>query len=380
MNWTKKLARFAPPGDDLRTAFIAYVLALLVFVVFWGLGFFSGYRQALRELYEFRYGAQVLRNGAVMASLNSLIRHRLSGFWVYLLVCGFNAAANYASFSRQSKSIYVMKRLPSAKELHVRCLTIPAVACAVGFLEVKDLCKRYADKQALDHVSLTVGPGEIVGLFGENGAGKTTLMKCILSLIRYNSGSVTLDGAAITRANIGRFSFATCEHSFFPALSAQAHREFYEEHFETFLSRRFEGLMEFFGLPMDKPIRSFSTGQKNQFEVIMALSQGADYILMDEPFAGNDVFNREDFYKVLLGILEPHETVILSTHLIEEVTGFIGRAVLLHEGKIVGDAQTAALDEQGLTLMEYVKQTFSYQSDRVSKALAELTGREDDDA
>lgn len=112
----------------------------------------------------------------------------------------------------------------------------------------------------------------------------------------------------------------------------------------------------------------------------MALSQGADYILMDEPFAGNDVFNREDFYKVLLGILEPHETVILSTHLIEEVTGFIGRAVLLHEGKIVGDAQTAALDEQRLTLMEYVKQTFSYQSDRVSKALAELTGREDDDA
>ena len=61
-------------------------------------------------------------------------------------------------------------------------------------LEIKDLCKRYADKQALDHVSLTVGPGEIVGLFGENGAGKTTLMKCILSLIRYDSGSVTLDG------------------------------------------------------------------------------------------------------------------------------------------------------------------------------------------
>ena len=132
-------------------------------------------------------------------------------------------------------------------------------------LEVKDLCKRYGQTQALDNVQLSVGPGEIVGLFGENGAGKTTLMKCILSLIRYDSGSVTLDGAAITRANIGRFSFATCEHSFFPALSAQAHREFYEEHFETFLSRRFEGLMEFFGLPMDKPIRSFSTGQKNQF-------------------------------------------------------------------------------------------------------------------
>ena len=239
-------------------------------------------------------------------------------------------------------------------------------------LEIKDLCKRYADKQALDHVSLTVGPGEIVGLFGENGAGKTTLMKCILSLIRYDSGSVTLDGAAITRANIGRFSFATCEHSFFPALSAQAHREFYEEHFETFLSRRFEGLMEFFGLPMDKPIRSFSTGQKNQFEVIMALSQGADYILMDEPFAGNDIFNREDFYKVLLGLLEPSETVILSTHLIEEVENFVGRAVLLHKGKVIGDLNVEEIRESGRTLVELIKESYRYRAGRVGQAIAKM--------
>ena len=101
---------------------------------------------------------------------------------------------------------------------------------------------------------------------------------------------------------------------------------------------------------------------------------------MDEPFAGNDIFNREDFYKVLLGILEPHETVILSTHLIEEVTGFIGRAVLLHKGRIAGDVQTAELDEQGRTLMDYVKETYSYQSDRVSRALTDLTGKEDEHA
>lgn len=111
--------------------------------------------------------------------------------------------------------------------------------------------------------------------------------------------------------------------------------------------------MDFFALPKSKPIRSFSTGQQNQFEVILALCQGADYILMDEPFAGNDVFNREDFYKVLLGILEPNETIVLSTHLIEEVSGFLGRAVLLHKGQIVGDAQLSDLEEQGQTLMDY---------------------------
>ena len=97
---------------------------------------------------------------------------------------------------------------------------------------------------------------------------------------------------------------------------------------------------------------------------------------MDEPFAGNDVFNREDFYKVLLGILEPHETVILSTHLIEEVSDFVGRAILIREGKIVGDVSTSDLEDQNMSLMDYVKQTYNYRADRVIRALSQITDEE----
>ena len=248
-------------------------------------------------------------------------------------------------------------------------------------IEVKHVTKSYYShpagaKKALDDVSVSFPQGQIVGLFGENGAGKTTMIKCILGLLRHK-GEVTLDGKPISRENIHRLSFATCEHSFFPSVDANGHRDFYAAHFPNFRNKRFDGLMEFFELPKKKVISSFSTGQKNQFEVIMALCQGADYILMDEPFAGNDVFNREDFYKVLLGILEPEETVILSTHLIEEVSGFIGRAVLIREGKIVGDVTTEELDEQGLSLMDYIKTTYHYRPDRVSKALQDITGEED---
>ena len=239
-------------------------------------------------------------------------------------------------------------------------------------LELKNLEKRYTTKRALQGVNLSVPRGEIVGLFGENGAGKTTLMKCVLNLLRYE-GEITLDGEPITRKNIAKLSFATCEHSFFPNLTAESHLVFYKEHFPTFREKRFRALMEFFELPRNKNIKSFSTGQKNQFEVILALCQGADYILMDEPFAGNDVFNREDFYKVLLGILEPGETVILSTHLLEEVEQFISRAVLLRRGKIVGDVTTLELQEQGKDLMTYVKEIYSYKADRVVKALSDLT-------
>ncbi len=240
-------------------------------------------------------------------------------------------------------------------------------------LKLDHIKKFYGMREALDDVSLELPRGEIVGLFGENGAGKTTLMKCIFGFHGYH-GEITLDGEPITKKNIAKLSFATSEHSFFPNLTVAAHRDFYANHFDGFSDKRYTALMDFFSLPKHKPLRAFSTGQKNQFEVILALSQGADYIFMDEPFAGNDIFNREDFYKVLLGILEPHETVVLSTHLIEEVSDFIGRAVLLRSGKIIGDVTTDKLDDDGMSLMEYIKTTYSYRADRVSRALNELTG------
>ena len=231
--------------------------------------------------------------------------------------------------------------------------------------------------RALDSVSLSVGPGEIVGLFGANGAGKTTLLKCALGLLRY-TGSVTLDGEPITHRNIARLSFATCEHSFFPGLTPAAHREFYKEHFPTFREKRFDALMDFFALPLHRRARGFSTGQKNQLEVTLALSQGADYILMDEPFAGNDVFNREDFYRLLLGLLEPGETIVLSTHLLEEVQHFISRAVLLDRGTIAGDVTTGELEERGESLMDFVKSSLHYRGDRVLKTLEGLDDGEEE--
>ena len=243
-------------------------------------------------------------------------------------------------------------------------------------IEIKNLKKTYNGKPALADISLSFPRGQIIGLFGENGAGKTTLLKCILKLLHYE-GSITLDGEPISHKNISRISFATSEHSFFPNLNALHHKEFYQEHFPDFSSKRFDGLMEFFNLPKNRPIRVLSTGQKNQFEVILALSQGADYILMDEPFSGNDLFNREDFYKVLLGIMEPNETIILSTHLIDEVAGFLDRVILLKDHRILDDVLLEDLEEKGLSLTEFVKISYHYQKDRVSQALTAISGKEE---
>lgn len=242
-------------------------------------------------------------------------------------------------------------------------------------LKIENVIKKYGRQVALNNINLEIEQGEIIGLFGENGAGKTTLMKCILGFLAYE-GAITLDGEPITTKNIARISFATSEHSFIPNFNPKQHAQFYKEHFPKFSEKRFQILMDFFDLPMMKPLRSFSTGQKNQFEVILALCQGADYILMDEPFAGNDVFNREDFYKVLLGILEPHETVLLSTHLIEEVSEFIGRAILIRKCEIVSNITMDEIEEQGESLISYIKKSYNYKADRVGRAISELEQEE----
>ena len=197
-------------------------------------------------------------------------------------------------------------------------------------------------------------------------------MKCVLGFLRH-TGSVTLDGEPVGPGTLSGIAFATSEHSFFPDLSPAGHAEFYAaiSRASTAALRRAH---DFFELPRRGAARKLSTGQKNQFEVVLALSQGAEYILMDEPFAGNDIFNREDFYKVLLGILGEDETVLLSTHLLEEVGGFIGRAVLIHKGRICGDVSMAELDERGESLVDYVKSAWNYRAERIERAIDELGG------
>ena len=141
-------------------------------------------------------------------------------------------------------------------------------------IELRNVSKKYKDKIALSDCSIQIPRGQIIGLFGANGAGKTTLMKCIMGFLTFE-GEITLDGEKIDRRNISRLSFATGDHSFFPSITADDHKWFYKVQFPLFNEKRYDALMEFFELPTRKRISEFSLGQQNQFEVTLAISQGA---------------------------------------------------------------------------------------------------------
>lgn len=238
-------------------------------------------------------------------------------------------------------------------------------------IEVKNVSKKYKEKTALSNCSLQIPKGQIIGLFGANGAGKTTLMKCIMGFLTYE-GEITLDGQKIDETNISRLSFATGDHSFFPSITANDHKQFYKMHFPMFNEKRYDALMEFFELPAKKKISEFSMGMQNQFEVVLAISQGAEYVFMDEPFAGNDVFNREDFYEVLVSVVDKNETVVISTHLIEEIADYVDRAVLIRKSEIIDDLSVEDIEASGKSLIEIVKEKYDYRADRIRKAVDQM--------
>lgn len=238
-------------------------------------------------------------------------------------------------------------------------------------IEVKNVSKQYKDKTAISNCNIQIPKGQVIGLFGANGAGKTTLMKCIMGYLTCE-GEITLDGEKIDAHNVSKLSFATGDHSFFPAITADDHKCFYQMHFPQFNEKRYDALMEFFELPTKKKISEFSLGMQNQFEVVLAISQGADYVFMDEPFAGNDVFNREDFYKVLVSVLTEEETVVISTHLIEEIADYINRAILIRKGEIIDDLSVADIEGSGKSLIEIVKEKYDYRADRIRKAVDQM--------
>lgn len=238
-------------------------------------------------------------------------------------------------------------------------------------IEMKNVSKKYKDKTALSNCSLKIPRGQVIGLFGANGAGKTTFMKCLMGYLNFE-GEITLDGEKIDGKNISRLSFATGDHSFFPFITADDHKMFYKMQFPNFNEKRYEALMEFFELPTRKKISEFSLGQQNQFEVVLAISQGAEYVIMDEPFAGNDVFNREDFYEVLVSVLNENETVIVSTHLIEEIADYIDRAILIRKSEIIDDLSVSDIEESGKSLIDIIKERYNYRADRIRTAVEQM--------
>lgn len=219
-------------------------------------------------------------------------------------------------------------------------------------IELKYVDKRYPTSNALLYInSLTIETGEIVGILGENGSGKTTLLKSIMGLGELQSGEITIAGKPVLD-QYERMAFITEEGSFLPNSTPLEYGEFLAAFFPRFDQPYYAELLQRYELPIRRAIRTFSKGQKMKLEMSAGLAKRADYLLMDEPFVGKDVFARRDSLKLLMSGLRGGETVLISTHLIDEIENVIDRAIVLHQGLARADVTIDDLREEGKSLTD----------------------------
>lgn len=213
-------------------------------------------------------------------------------------------------------------------------------------IEIKNVTKRFGAVKALDDVSVCFGDNRIFGLLGNNGAGKTTLMNIITNRLYPDSGRVSIDGEAVSDNDraLGRI-FMMGEQNLYPddmkvIRAFQVTSAFYPD----FDMARANDLSVKFGLNVKKKITALSTGYASIFRLVLALSVGAPYLLLDEPVLGLDAQHRDMFYRELMAqYAEKPCTIVVSTHLIQEIQNLVEHAVIIKDGLIIRDAPIDAL-------------------------------------
>jgi len=224
-------------------------------------------------------------------------------------------------------------------------------------LHTENLVKKYRHRTVVDHVSIEVEQGEIVGLLGPNGAGKTTSFYMIVGLIRPREGRIFLDDEEITtlpvykRARKG-IGYLAQEASVFRNLSVEDNLKAVLE-MSGFTKQeqkdRVESLLNEFGLQKIRKNKGIqlSGGERRRTEIARALALKPKFILLDEPFAGVDPIAVEDIQSIVSHLRNKNIGILITDHNVHETLSITDRAYLLFEGRILksGTASQLAEDE-----------------------------------
>ena len=224
-------------------------------------------------------------------------------------------------------------------------------------IEARDLVKKFGERTVVDHVSLTVETGEIVGLLGPNGAGKTTSFYMIVGLEKPNAGEVFLSNISITglpmyrRAALG-ISYLTQEASIFRKLTVEENIMAILETTKLSAAERSAKLISLLNEFNINHVRErkgteLSGGERRRVEIARCLALEPQFILLDEPFAGVDPLAVADIQQIVRYLRERGMGILITDHNVRETLHIVDRAYILNEGKILleGNADEIANSE-----------------------------------
>lgn len=207
--------------------------------------------------------------------------------------------------------------------------------------------------QALDGLSLHVGHGEIVGLFGRDGAGKTVCFEAIMGLIAIDAGQIILDGRDITHLTVDRrgplgLAYLQQEPSIFRGMTTAQNISAALEHTESdeqARGARLEELLDEFSIDYvrDVPSQRLSGGERRRCEVARAMAAAPSIMLLDEPFAGIDPMSVTSIKSTICQLRDMDVGILMADQNVHEAIQIIDRAYVIHLGKLIFEGTPDAM-------------------------------------
>ncbi|MFB6341527.1 gliding motility-associated ABC transporter ATP-binding subunit GldA [Saccharicrinis sp. FJH62] len=218
-------------------------------------------------------------------------------------------------------------------------------------IKVESITKTYGKQKALDEVSFFIGKGEIVGFLGPNGAGKSTMMKILTGYIQMDSGRAEISGIEVKKGDIAsryKIGYLPENNPLYTDMYVREYLRFVAGFYPVdHINARIEELIEITGLAPEshKKIGALSKGYRQRVGIAQALIPDPEVLILDEPTTGLDP-NQIVEVRDLIKNLGKEKTVMLSTHIMQEVQAICERAIIINKGKIVADAPVSKLSQQ----------------------------------
>jgi len=221
-------------------------------------------------------------------------------------------------------------------------------------IEARGLTKNFGKFTAVDNVSFTIEQNRIYGLLGRNGAGKTTIMQLLTGQDFASSGDIAVFGQSpVENANVlANVSFIKESQKYPDNFKAKHVFAAAPSFFANWSQELADQLIVEFRVPMGRDVKKMSRGQVSAVGVILGLASRAPITFFDEPYLGLDAVSRQLFYDRLLEDYAEHpRTIILSTHLIDEVSDLLEHVILIDEGRILIDSNAEDLRGSASTVV-----------------------------
>lgn len=229
----------------------------------------------------------------------------------------------------------------------------------IRMIELTDVYKRFGRKSILNGVTFQAKKSEITCLIGINGSGKTTILQSIMNLTPISKGKITIDGDLLNKNTYEKLTYIPDTITLLPRMKIKEAFMFMNDFYLNWNQKRADEMLKFFKLDREDRIMNLSKGNKAKVNMLMGLAMDTDYILMDEPFSGIDIFSREQIADVFTSRLVEDRGVIITTHEISDIEHLIDKAILIDDGVVVKEFNTEQMrEDEGKSVVDVMREVY----------------------